>query len=371
MSRQLWLWGLVAVATRAPVAMTPMALVFLGRAEHGSFSFGALATAVYVIGEIIGASVLGARLGRGRWGMPAGLVVGALAFAMAPFASGPLLFALVFLAGLAPAAAPGGTRAMLTALVPEEKVARALSAETVLSQIVWAGAPALAVGLSVLVHPGAPVLLAALFFLAGAVLLRWLPAPEPVTEPVSRSLLSAWPIYLTSSASNALFASAEIMMPALLVQRGVAAGWSGPVLTWFALACAIGAVIYGRRTWPGSTRLHSLVLLVGMTACIALTAIAPGWLGIVLGLLVAGLFQAGAMVSRSLSLRERLPSHTHAAAYSVMYAFAGIGYGSAASLSGVVLELSSASTAILVGAAITVVIIGVSAVAERPSEVRR
>ncbi|MFS8101155.1 MFS transporter [Lentzea alba] len=365
MTRQLWLWGLVAVATRLPVAMAPMALVFFGRAGTGGYSFGAVATAVYVIGEIVGASVLGARLGRGRWQLPWGQAAGALAFAVTPFADGPALFALVFLAGAAPAAAPGGTRAMLTALVPESQVARALSAEAVLSQIVWAAAPALATALSLLIHPGAPMLVAAAFLLVAAVLLRWLPEPERVTAPISRSLLSAWPIFLTSSASNALFAATELMLPALLEQRHIAYGWSGPMLTWFALACAAGAVIYGLRTWPGTARQHSLVLLVGMTACIGVTVFLPGLPGIAAGLLVAGLFQAGAMVSRSLSLRERLPSHTHAAAYSVMYAFAGIGYGGSASISAVALELSSASTAILIGVAITAVIIAVSASAER------
>ncbi|MFI6101457.1 MFS transporter [Lentzea sp. NPDC051213] len=364
-TRQLWLWGLVAVGSRLPVAMAPISLVFLGRAGTGGFSFGAIATAVYVIGEIVGASVLGARLGRSRRQLPAGLVVGALAFAATPFADGVVLLALVFLAGAAPAAAPGGTRAMLTSLVREEKVARALSAEAVLSQIVWAAAPALAAALSFLIHPGAPMLVAAAFLLVAAVTLGWLPEPERVTAPISRSLLAAWPIFLTSSASNALFAATELMLPALLEERGIAYGWSGPMLTWFALACAAGALIYGLRTWPGSVRLHSLVLLVGMALCIGITVFLPGLPGITVGLLFAGLFQAGAMVSRSLSLRERLPTHAHAAAYSVMYAFAGIGYGGSASISAVALELSGASTAILIGVVITLVIIGVSASAER------
>ena len=197
MTRQLWLWGLVAVGSRLPVAMAPISLVFFGRAGTGGFSFGAIATAVYIIGEIVGASVLGARLGRSRRQLPAGLVAGALAFAATPFADGVVLLALVFLAGAAPAAAPGGTRAMLTSLVREEKVARALSAEAVLSQIVWAAAPALAAALSFLIHPGAPMLVAAAFLLVAAVPLGWLPEPERVTASLSRSLLAAWPIFLT------------------------------------------------------------------------------------------------------------------------------------------------------------------------------
>jgi hypothetical protein len=236
----------------------------------------------------------------------------------------------------------------------------------VLSQVIWAGAPALVVFLALQVHPGVPLLVAAVLFVAGAVVLRWLPAPEPVTAPISRSLWRAWPIYLTSTASNAVFAATELMLPALLEQRRIPIGWAGPLLAWFALACAGGALLYGLRTWPGSLRVQCLVLLVGMAGSIALTVFLPGVPGIAAGLLVAGLFQSGAMVSRSLALRERLPSYAHAPAYSVMYAAAAVGYSASAGISAVAVEAFSASVAILIGVAITLVIVVVSAVGERP-----
>ncbi|WP_063798615.1 MFS transporter [Nocardia sp. NRRL S-836] len=366
MSRALRLWGLVAVGSRMPVAMAPLALVFLGRSTPGGYVLGAAAAAVYVVGEIAGSAVLGARLGRSRRQLPAGMVVAALAFAVLPFVHGPLLLAVVFVAGAAPAAAPGGTRAILTSLVPEEKAARALSAEAVLSQVIWAGAPALVVFLALQVHPGVPLLVATVLFVAGAVVLRWLPAPEPVTAPISRSLWRAWPIYLTSTAANALFAAIELMLPAMLEQRRIPVGWAGPLLAWFALACAGGALLYGLRTWPGSLRAQCLVLLVCMSCSIALTVFLPGVAGIAAGLLVAGLFQSGAMVSRSLTLRERLPSYAHAPAYSLMYAAAGVGYSTSAGVSAVAVEVFNASVAVLLGVAITLVIVVVSAVGERP-----
>ncbi|MGZ3143028.1 hypothetical protein ACVDFE_13755 [Lentzea chajnantorensis] len=366
MSRPLLLWGLVAAGSRLPVAMAPLALVFLGRSTSGGYALGAGAAALYVVGEIAGSAVLGARLGRSRGQLPAGMVVGALAFAVLPFVDGPVLLAVVFVAGAAPAAAPGGTRAILTSLVPESRAARALSGEAVLSQVVWAAAPALVVFLALQVHPGVPLVLAAAFFLVGALGLRWLPAPEPVTAPISRSLWRAWPIYLTGTASNAVFAATELMLPALLEQRGIAVGWAGPLLAWFALACAGGAVLYGLRTWPGSLRVQCLVLLVAMSGSIALVAVLPGVAGIAAGLLVAGLFQSGAMVSRSLALRERLPSYAHAPAYSVMYAAAGVGYSASAGISAVAMEAFSASAAVLVGVGITLVVVVVSAAGERP-----
>ncbi len=365
MTRQLWWWGLVALASRMPVAMAPLALVFLGRSTSGGYALGATAAAVYVVGEMVGASVLGARLGRGSRQLPVGMAVGALAFCALPFTDGPVLLAVTFLAGAAPAAAPGGIRAMLTSLVPESKVARAFSVDTVFSQIVWAAAPALAVLLALQVHPGAPLLLAAALFLTAAVVVGWLPAPEPVTAPISRSLWRAWPIFLTSSASNALFAATELMLPALLEQRRIAIGWSGPLLAWFALACAGGALVYGLRTWPGSLRTQCLVTLVGMALSISLVVLLPGVPGIAFGLLVAGVFQSAAMVSRSLTLRERLPAHAHAPAYSLMYAAAAVGYSSSAGISAVALEMASASVAIVIGVVVTLVITVVSALGDR------
>ncbi|MCZ9341697.1 hypothetical protein NGM37_28450, partial [Streptomyces sp. TRM76130] len=87
--------------------------------------------------------------------------------------------------------------------------------------------------------------------------------------------------------------------------------------------------------------------------------------GITAALLLAGVFQSGVMVTRSLSLRERLPEDAHAAAYSVMYAVQGVGYSATASLSAVALDLATPSVAILGGVAITLVITAVSAFAER------
>ncbi|MFK0259100.1 hypothetical protein [Streptomyces sp. NPDC090445] len=72
------------------------------------------------------------------------------------------------------------------------------------------------------------------------------------------------------------------------------------------------------------------------------------------------------------SLRDRLPEHAHAAGYSMMYAVQGAGYSLTASLSALVLRVADASTAILGGVVVAVVITAVSALAERgPARVGR
>ncbi|MEV0223954.1 MFS transporter [Streptomyces sp. NPDC050704] len=378
MSRKLLLWALVAFTSKAPVAMAPLALVFSSRQSPAGYSLGASLASAYVVGEVVGAPLLGSRLSRSRMKpqLSVGLLAGALAFGALPFvrsAPAPVLIGLAFLAGAAPAASPGGIRAILTRLVTDESVPRALSAETTLTQITWAAAPGLVVLLALQVHAGAPLMLGALLAAAASILVLRLPEPpelESATSAVAsmtRTLFSGWPVYLTSAASMAMLATAELVLPALLEERQVAVGWSAPLLAGFALASAAGAVCYGLRTWPGSVQAQSLVFLTAMAGCLVLVTVLPGMPGIAAGLLLAGIFQSGVMVTRNLSLRERLPARAHAAAYSVMYAVGGLGYSLAASFSAMALNLASPSAAILGGVAITVLITAVSAIAERNS----
>ena len=386
LTRELLLWGLVTFAARVPVAMAPLALVFLSRQSPGGYTLGASLASAYVLGEVVGAPLLGARLsgGRMRRQLSAGLTAGALAFCALPLAGAapsPVLIGLAFLAGAAPAACTGGIRTMLTRLVADGTVPRALSAEATLTQIIWAAAPGLVVFLALQVHAGAPLLLAALLAAGAAILLLRIPEPqepeppsaEPAPAPIAgmtRTLLSGWPVYLTSAAAMAMLATAELVLPALLEERHLAVGWSGPLLAGFALASAAGAFCYGLRSWPGSVRAQSLVFLAVTAGCLCLITVLPGMPGIAAGLLLAGVFQSGAMVTRSLSLRERLPQHAHAAAYSVMYAVGGAGYSLTASLSAVALDLTGPVTAILGGVAVSVLVTAISAAAERRSPSR-
>ncbi|HWH00541.1 MAG TPA: MFS transporter, partial [Pilimelia sp.] len=363
-TRDVAVWMVLTLTSKAPVAMAPLALVFLVRGDPGGYALGAILAAGYVLGEVVGAAVLGARLaGRPMRGQLAvGLLAGAAAFAALPAmrsAAPAVLVALAFLAGAAPAACPGGTRTLVTRLVGEAHVARALSVEATLTQLVWAAAPALVVLLALQVHPGAPLLLGALFAATGALVLRALPEPAPAAPAertstlTPRILLAGWPVYLTSAAAMAMLATAELVLPALLEDRGIGVAWAGPLLAGFAVASAVGAFCYGLRTWPGSTTRQSLVLLAATAVCVALLAVVPGLPGVAAGLVAAGVFQSGVMITRNISLRALLPERAHATGYSVMYAVQGVGYSVTALLAAAVLEVASPSAAVLGGVGVT------------------
>ncbi|MDT3446208.1 hypothetical protein [Pseudofrankia sp. BMG5.37] len=375
-TRPVLVWALVAVGARLPVAMAPLALVFLVRERPGGYAVGAGLAAAYVIGEVVGAAVLGPWLKpeRARGHLAVGLAVGACAFAGLGFlldAHVLVLGALAVLAGAAPAAAPGGLRTLLTSQLPEALVVEALSAESVLTSVVWAAAPALAGVLALSLAPSLPLLLAAVLMAAAAAGLWAQPAGWMVDaddrEGVSmaRTLVRAWPIYVTGGAAMSLLALAELVLPALLEQRAIGVGWAGPLLAGFSIASAAGAALYGLRgTWPGSLRTQSLVLLLAVAGCVAVVAAAGSLPWIAGALLVAGQLAAGVQVTRALSLREALPPSAYAAAYSVMYAATGVGYAASATLVGAVQSVASPSVAVLAGVAFALLLIATSALGE-------
>jgi len=382
-TRPVLTWALVATGARLPVAMAPLALVFLVRGRPGGYALGAGLAAAYVTGEVAGAAVLGPRLSpqRARLHLAAGLALGACSFAglgLLPGAPVLALGAFAVLAGAAPAAAPGGLRALLTSQLPDGLIVRALSAESVLTNGVWTAAPALTVTLALSVTASAPLVLAAALMAAAAAGLRALPAGWEADSgdrehvSMARTLARAWPIYLTSAAVMSLLALAELALPALLGQRAIGVGWAGPLLAGFSAASALGAALYGTRgSWPGSVRAQSLVLLVGMTACVALAATAPALAWIAGALALAGLLESGVQLARNLSLRQALPPSAHAAGYSVMYAAAGTGYGASAALAGAVQRAASPSAAILAGAGLTLLLTAASAAGELVPQRRR
>ncbi|GGJ32059.1 MFS transporter [Streptomyces brasiliensis] len=378
-SKQVLTWACVAIGARMPVAMAPLALVFLVRERPGGYSLGAALAAAYVIGEIVGAPVLGVRLRpeRARPQLAAGLTAGAFGFAglgVFPDAHPVMLGAFAFLAGAGPAAAPGGLRTLLTSLVPEGAAAQALSVESMLTFAVWAVSPATVTGLALGVAPGVPLLLEAGLMASAAAGMWLLPvgweADEPEREGTSRLrvLSRAWPVYVTGAASLSLLALAELVLPALLEQRGIGVGWAGPLLTAMSVAAAVGAFAYGARSWPGLLRTRSAVLMCGMAAAVALVALIPGAGGIAVALALAGLLQSGAMLTRNLSLREALPPGALAAGYSVMYAAVGAGYAGTGSLAGALLQVAAPSTAILAGVALTVALTAVGWWGERRTD---
>ncbi|MEV4425103.1 MFS transporter, partial [Streptomyces sp. NPDC049602] len=295
---------------------------------------------------------------------------------LAPGAHPVVLAALALLAGTGPAAVPGALRALLTSLVPERAVTQAMSLESMLTFALWAAAPALTTGLALGAAPAVPLLLQGALMavsVAGMWLLPagWAAGAQEKGASMRRALLRAWPVYVLGAAGLTLLALAELILPALLEQRGIGIGWAGPLLAGFSIGSAVGAFVYGLRgSWPGPLAVQSLVLVLAVAAGVALVAVLP-WTAAIAGALVAaGLLQAPASLARNLALRQVLPPGALAAGYSVMYAAVGAGYAASGTLAGGLLKVVAPSTAILCGVGLTALLTAVGAVGERRLSVR-
>ncbi|MFH8625374.1 MFS transporter [Streptomyces vietnamensis] len=374
-TRPVLAWSAVMVTSRLPIAMAPLALVFLVRERPGGYTLGAVLAAAYVLGEIVAAPVLGMRLNaeRARPQLVAGLAAGAAGFAglgLAPGAHPLVLAALALLAGAGPAAVPGALRALLTSLVPERAVTQAMSTESMLTFGIWAAAPALTTALALGAAPAVPLLLQGFLMGASVAGLWLLPAgwsaeAQERGASMRRTLLRAWPVYVLGAAGLTLLALAELILPALLEQRGIDIRWAGPLLAGFSIGSAVGAFVYGLRgSWPGPLAVQSLLLVLAVAAGVALVAVLPWTAAIAVALVAAGLLQAPGSLTRNLALRQVLPPGALAAGYSVMYAAVGAGYAASGTLAGGLLKVVAPSTAILWGVVLTVLLTGVGAVGE-------
>jgi hypothetical protein len=103
-------------------------------------------------------------------------------------------------------------------------------------------------------------------------------------------------------------------------------------------------------------RSRSVVLMCGMSVFVALLALIPDGPGMAAALILAGILQSGALITRNLSLRDALPPGALAAGYSVLYAAAGAGYAATGSLAGALLRVVEPSTAMLAGVGVTLLL---------------
>ncbi len=370
-NKKMLTWSFVVAVSRLPVAMAPLAFVFLGRETSGGYTSGAVLAAVYTAAEAAGAPLLASRLRTRsfRREIAAGLGVSSAAFAAIAFFPGIPAAASIGLAGVAGAgcaAAPGALRAMASDLVNEGDLNSALSLESSLNMAVWAASPTVVATAALHYSATLPFFAAAASALTGAACVFLLPektgrpAESGHSRSAARHLASAWPIYMTSVAVMYLLATVELGLPALLEQRDHAVAYTGPMLTSFALASILGGIVYGLRTWPGNPEKQSTVLLLFTVALVSIMALSSAITAMSAYLLLAGFAQAIVLIARNLSLKSALPVDLHPVGYSILYAGSGIGYGVSAATTGVLLAYLQPSNVVLSAAAVSLVLTVVS-----------
>lgn len=367
-------WTLVVVCQRLPIAMSPLALVYLGHAAGSSYAVGALLAASFAAAEAVAAGPMGRRFDR-RSARPeirlvltvqAALLVGLAAAALAQAPVWSLLLLSAGAGGVA-SGAHGGLRALLVRTAEPATHHAALSLESTLTTLLWAVGPAV-VGLVTLVAgAGWTVVLVAAIAAAGALAAGTLTDPGPATgapEAAVRVWRRTWPALLQEGAVMVCVGAAYTGLPGLLESVGTDGEVAGPVLAVFALAGLAGGLAYGSRSWPGAYRTQSTVLVLAVTAVLGLAVVAPT-AGLVGALVVlSGLAGTPALTARAAGVQQLLPEHAWAAGFSGLYAAGGVGFGVAGIVVAGLLDGAGVRAALLACVAVAVVATVVGAVAE-------
>ncbi|MEU6478133.1 MFS transporter [Streptomyces sp. NPDC047017] len=370
-------WYSAMALIRLPVAMAPLALVFLGHST-GSFSAGGVLAAAHAIGEAAGAPVMGRRFDKKPFlgQLRVALAAEAAAFTGLAVLAGHvpllLLIALAFTAGGIAAGVPGGMRAQLSSTTPEPLRPAALSLESALNQAVWASGPVLASLLSTQASPRIALLVmtvASAAPLAFATRIRHTPVGGEDGDDAPASTLTAvrlaWPTVVLAAAIMFLVGAMDVALPPRLQETGHPLALTGIVTGAFALASIAAGLAYGRRTWPGSAAAQTLLLLPAMTVALTVSAATGHLTGIFGAFLLGGLFYSPLMIIRNLAMQRRLPQNVWATGFSLLYAAGGLGYGAAALLTAALIRATTPTVTIVTCTVVTTLIGLIAGLGER------
>lgn len=366
------LWAAGVLGTRLPVAMTPLAFVFLGSQVYGSYAYGLVLVGLYAAAEACFAPLLGMRLNGSyfRREIVVGLCVSACAYALLAalgHAGMAIAWLLSILAGSGAAAVPGALRVAIGVIIRQDWVRQAFSAETVITMACWAAAPAAVAFASFHYSPLLVIAACCLLILLSLLVVLGLPERDvsvhertsPTDENRGRRIkevLHAWPIFVTAAIAMSIVSFLELLLPALLEERGGDPSDSGLLLSVLAVASIAGAVLYGVVKVPGSYAAQSWTAITVMVAAVGLfsyTDAPPMLIGLLCGV---GVGQSVCIVARNLSLREQLRPQLHVMGFSVLYSLSGVGYGLSAGISAVALGFASAQVTVLIGLGLIVAV---------------
>jgi len=303
-----------ALVGRAAYALVFLPLLFAVSQATGSIALAGLAVATYGAGASFLAPMrawlldtYGARTVLATLVIVFSASLAVLGLTALMNGSGTLL---LLLAGVTGAAAPPLGPTMRVAwgmLAPTDELLRkALSLDAVVEELLYLTGPAGAgLALSVM-SPGVVLLAPAALMLAGGLL--FVATPTVGAMAAGKSAISRRdrdrPLLLRSRfagllvavfSAGAIVGTVEVCVPAILTGDGGAAG-AGFALGIFAGGSALGGLLYGAITVPGSPVRQLLALVAALAATAALVAVVTGVAAISVVLAIAGLFFAPAMI---------------------------------------------------------------------------
>ncbi|MCZ4103634.1 MFS transporter [Streptomyces sp. H39-C1] len=257
------------LAGRLPNAMAPVAIVLWATATGGSIAFGGLLSALYGLASSLAQPVMGRlmdRYGQTSVHLPAA-VLNSVLLAVLPVAGpygGPTTATVIVLAaGLTTPALEVGLRALWPTVLPNPRLRHAaLALDTGMQGLLYVLGPLLVAALAFSYNPPLALAVTAALGLAGTVTVACAPPSRSWRPPQSadsdtkrgRRLLCRGLVRLFVSLTGVGFAvgAMNVWSIAMAEQHGQDL-LSGVIPAAFSMGSFVGGLLYGRRTWSGTT----------------------------------------------------------------------------------------------------------------------
>ncbi|WP_405928102.1 MFS transporter [Streptomyces griseus] len=270
---------------RLPNGMAPVAILLWATANGSSIAVGGLLSALYGLAAALAQPVKGRlmdRHGQTAVHLPAALLNSALLVAVpffGPYGGPGLATALVVVGGLAAPPLEAGLRALWPSVLPDPRLRHAaLALDTGTQGLLYIVGPLLVAALASAYSPAVALAVTAALGLVGtaAVALappsrRWRPerSEDRGAAPVRRLATPAVALLFVSLTGIGFAIGAMNVWSVSMSERHHQDMLAGIIPAAFSVGSLVGGLIYGRRTWSGTTTGRLIV---------ATAAFLGGWL---------------------------------------------------------------------------------------------
>ena len=367
-----------SVVGRLSLGMTSLALLLLARDTSGSYAVAGLVSGAYALSF----GVLGPALARfaDRTGPVRSLrvtallhpaLLGLVVVAARSGLSLPVLLLLTVLAGATVPPHGPVMRALWAGALRGPALATAYSLESVVVELCFVLGPLLVALLTVVLDPSAPVLASGALAGAGGLWLSSTASVRAVSPhgerhgsrygPLSSSAVRA--LLLTVAGVGATFGAVEVAVPAFVEEQGGRASSAGVLLAVWSAGSIVGGLVYGGLDLRAPHRSQLPVLVTALAVGTALPLLATGTGALGVALFVFGLTIAPFSACNSVLLGRAAPAGTVTEAFAWNTSMIFGGAAVASGVSGVLVERSGPTAALVVTAGAGLLALGASAAA--------
>ena len=347
-----------------PMAISPLAIVLLSYSRTHSYGISGAVTATYAFAAAFSGprwARLADRKGQ-RFAITRGLpmhVVGLLLIVILISIKAPRFtwFIAVLIAGLFSVQTGSLVRRRWHHVLSDQRelVHSAWSFESLLDEVVYIVGPVLATVLCTQVAPSAGLLASIVFVSSGAVLLTSQTTTEPpvntAEEQANRERVMRIPainsITIVFFLMGGFFGSVELVTVAFCTERGFRP-LSGVLLAIWSLASALAAIVNGAIKFKSTPAKRFILFLAALTVLSTALLFATTLWQLTLALFISGFCIAPLLIAALTVVEKEVPDSQITEGIALVTMGFPIGSAVAASVSGRVLDLTSAHQAFLV-----------------------